>query len=70
VDGSSMRLTDPPTQQEIADLNAALRNNIPQAEYMSNKVWFGHWAHYLIGLRRGYQKRFISEAYNEHSSST
>jgi len=65
-----MKLVNPPTPKEIADLNAAIRNNIPQAEYMSNEVWFGLWSQHLIGLRRAYQKRFLSEAYNEHSSSS
>jgi len=65
-----MKLVQPPTPQEIADIHAALRHNIPEAEYLSNEVWFGLWAQYLIGLRRGYQKRFLSEAYNEHSSGT
>jgi len=65
-----MKVDPPPSPKELADINTAIRHNIPEPEYMSNEIWFGQWAQYLIGLRRGYQRRFLTEAYNENSTHT
>jgi hypothetical protein len=63
-----MKVSPPPSPKELEDINAAIRHNIPEAEYLSNEVWFGLWAQHLIGLRRAYNKRWLSNSYNEHSS--
>jgi hypothetical protein len=65
-----MILQHPPTNKELEDLRAAIRANIPQAEFVNNQGWYETWFHYLIGLRRGYQNRWLTEAYNEQSSSS
>jgi hypothetical protein len=65
-----MNLNPPPTPKELQDLRVAIRDNITWVEFINNEVWFNTWGSYLIGLRRGYQKRFLSEAYNEHSASS
>jgi len=65
-----MILKEPPTPKELADLRAAIRHNIPEPDFLNNQGWYETWFHYLIGLRRGYQNRWLTEAYNEHSSSS
>jgi hypothetical protein len=65
-----MIVDPPPTQQELLDLRKAVRSNISEVEFMNNQGWYETWFHYLIGLRRGYQSRFLTEAYNEQSSSS
>ena len=49
------------TQKEINDLKEAIANNVPINE--CDIDWWNNHAKLLAGLRRGYQKRFISEAY-------
>ena len=63
-----MKVDPPPTRQEIDDLRKAIRAHIPEAEFVNNQGWYETWFHYLVGLRRGYQQRWLTEAYNEHSS--
>lgn len=65
-----MNISPPPTPKEMEDLRSAIRNHIDRVEFINNEVWYNSWGAYLIGLRRGYQKRFLSETYNEHSSSS
>lgn len=65
-----MNLNPPPTPKEIDDLRDSIRHNIDRVDFINNEVWFNTWGAYLIGLRRAYQQRFLSEAYNEHSTSS
>lgn len=62
-----MNLNPPPTQKELEDMYGAFANHIDRVEFLNNQGWYNNWAHYLIGLRRAYQNRFLAEAYNEHS---
>lgn len=52
----------------MQDLQVAIRNNIDRVEFINNEVFYNTWGAYLIGLRRAYQTKWLSEAYNEHSS--
>jgi hypothetical protein len=70
MDGSSMNLTPPPTPKELRDLKLVYMTHIPEVDFVNNIVWYNTWGAYLIGLRRSYQTRFLSEAYNEHSSGS
>lgn len=65
-----MNITPPPTQKEIDDLRDSIRHNIDRVQFINEEVWFNTWGAYLIGLRRAYQTRWLSEAYNEHSTHT
>lgn len=70
MDGCAVNIDPPPTDKEMDDLRASIRNNIDRVQFINEEVWFNTWGAYLIGLRRAYQKRFLSETYNEHSSSS
>lgn len=63
-------LIPPATDKEQHDLILAIRNNIPENEFTANQEWYQIWGMYLIALRRGYQKRFISEAYDDKPQGT
>jgi len=65
-----MKVDPPPTRKELDDLRQALRHNVPEPDFINNEGWYRQWFEYLIGLRRGYQKRFLTEAYNENSTSS
>jgi len=65
-----MKVDPPPTRQELDDLRKAIRHNIEETDFLNNQGWYENWFHYLIGLRRSYQRRFLTEAYNEQSSSS
>ena len=67
MDCRPVTLIPPATEQEILDLKLSFRNNIPKNEY---EDWFVLWGMRLIALRRANQQRFITEAYNEHSSGS
>jgi hypothetical protein len=66
MDYRPITLVPPATLLEIDNLRLAFRSNIPESEYDD---WFIMWGMRLIALRRANQQRFITEAYNEQSSS-